>query len=113
MQTASRQSPAAAAWAAGIGLGLLCNLTNNLPGGLIAGGAVQSAHLPPGMTGAVLLGIDLGPNLSVTGSLATILWLAALRREGIDVGAWHFLRLGALVMPPALLLALAALLAWP
>jgi arsenical pump membrane protein len=49
--------------------------------------------------------VDLGPNLSVTGSLATILWLAALRREGIRVTAWQFLKLGILVMPPALVLA--------
>jgi arsenical pump membrane protein len=55
----------------------------------------------------VLIGVDLGPNLSVTGSLATILWLTALRRAGIAISAWTFLRLGALVMPPALALALA------
>jgi arsenical pump membrane protein len=47
--------------------------------------------------------------LSVTGSLATILWLVVLRREGLDVGTWRFLRLGAVVMPPALVLALIAL----
>ena len=54
--------------------------------------------------------VDLGPNLSVTGSLATILWLIALRREGLVVTAWQFLKLGALVMPPALILAVAAVL---
>ena len=59
---------------------------------------------------AILIGVDLGPNLSVTGSLATILWLVALRREAIDVSAWRFLKLGWLVMFPALILALAALL---
>jgi arsenical pump membrane protein len=48
--------------------------------------------------------VDLGPNLSVTGSLATILWLIALRREGEQIGAWQFLKVGLLVMPPALLL---------
>jgi arsenical pump membrane protein len=57
----------------------------------------------------LLIGVDLGPNLSVTGSLATILWLTALRREGKAVTAWQFLKLGMVVMPPALLLALAAL----
>jgi arsenical pump membrane protein len=45
----------------------------------------------------------------VTGSLATILWLVVLRREGLEVGTWHFLRLGAVVMPPALVLAIIAL----
>ena len=57
---------------------------------------------------AILVGVDLGPNLSVTGSLATILWLSALKREGIKVSSWSFLKLGFLVMPPALLLAVAS-----
>jgi len=87
---------------------LLCNVVNNLPLGLIAGTAVSGAHLPPQLTGAVLLGVDLGPNLSVTGSLATILWLVALRREGQTVTAWSFLRLGCILMPLALVAALAA-----
>jgi arsenical pump membrane protein len=100
-----------AVWMTGVVLGLLCNGMNNLPAGLIAGTAVQAAGVSPGVTGAVLLGIDIGPNLSVTGSLATILWLAALRREGLHVGAWDFLRIGLVVMPVSLLAALAALMA--
>jgi arsenical pump membrane protein len=62
---------------------------------------------PEHVRAAVLIGVDLGPNLSVTGSLATILWLTALRREGQSVRAWTFLKLGVLVMPPALVLAIA------
>jgi arsenical pump membrane protein len=77
-----------------------------LPVGLIAGSVARSDHLPPSIVQALLIGVDLGPNLSVTGSLATILWLVALRREKIDVTAWRFLRLGLLVTPPALLAAL-------
>jgi arsenical pump membrane protein len=61
------------------------------------------------VTGAILIGVDLGPNLSVTGSLATILWLIVLRREGEHVSALRFLKLGIVVMPPALLLSLLAL----
>jgi arsenical pump membrane protein len=68
----------------------------------------NSALLSPHVTGALLIGVDLGPNLSVTGSLATILWLVALRREGQAVNAWKFLGLGCLVMPPALIAALVA-----
>jgi arsenical pump membrane protein len=113
LQAGSRQSASGVAWGSGVLLGLVCNLMNNLPAGLIAGGIVHAAQVPPAVTGAMLIGVDVGPNLSVTGSLATILWLAALRREGITVSAWQFLRLGALVMPPALLLALAALLIAP
>jgi arsenical pump membrane protein len=85
---------------------LLCNLINNLPLGLIAGPVATSAHLSPHLTGALLIGVDLGPNLSVSGSLATILWLVALRREGVDVSAWQFLKLGGVVMPPALIASL-------
>jgi arsenical pump membrane protein len=99
-----------AAWLAGTGVAVACNLANNLPAGLVAGSAVQAAGVPDAVTGAVLIGVDLGPNLSVTGSLATILWLVALRRDGHEVGAWAFLKLGALVTPPALALAIAALL---
>jgi arsenical pump membrane protein len=42
-----------------------------------------------------------------TGSLATILWLTALRREGMEVTAWSFLKLGVVVTLPALAMALA------
>ena len=90
-------------------MGLATNLVNNLPAGLLAGAALDAAHAAPALRAAALIGIDLGPNLSVTGSLATILWLAALRREGVSVGSWQFLKLGALVMPPALLAALGTL----
>jgi arsenical pump membrane protein len=87
---------------------LASNLMNNLPVGLIAGSTVQGADVPDQVTRAVLIGVDLDPNLSVTGSLATILWLTALRREGQTVGSFAFLKLGALIMPPALLLAIGA-----
>ncbi len=106
---AARRSAGGAAWAAGVVVAVACNLVNNLPAGLIAGDAVAAAPVPERVTSAILIGVDLGPNLSVTGSLATILWLTALRREGVDVGAGRFLKLGLLAMPPALLLAIAAL----
>ncbi|WP_354677633.1 arsenic transporter [Cupriavidus plantarum] len=94
--------------AAGVLVGLACNIVNNLPAGLIAASALSAGHASEAVTGAVLIGVDLGPNLSVTGSLATLLWLTALRREGHMVTAMQFLRLGALVTPIALVAALAA-----
>ncbi len=110
LQSAAQHSVAAASGAPAILLALVCNLMNNLPAGLIAGSAVAAAPVPVPVTSALLIAVDLGPNLSVTGSLATILWLVALRREGIHIGAWSFLKLGAVVMPPALILALAGLM---
>jgi arsenical pump membrane protein len=110
LRRAAGASATGAVWGAGLALGFGANLVNNLPAGLLAGHAVQAAGVSQKITGAVLVGVDLGPNLSVTGSLATILWLTALRREGLRVTAWQFLRIGVVVMPPALGLALAGLL---
>ncbi len=86
------------------------NVMNNLPSGLIAGASVAGLQGHDALRAAVAIGIDLGPNLSVTGSLATVLWLIALRRENIDVTPWTFLRAGALVMPPALILSVLSIL---
>jgi len=93
------------ALAASFAVGVANNLVNNLPLGLIVGATIQSAHVHGLLANAALIGVDLGPNLSVTGSLATILWLLALRKEGLDVGFWKFLKVGIFAMPIAMLLA--------
>ena len=98
----------------GFVVGVANNIVNNLPLGLIAGGTIQAAHTKGLIANAVLIGVDLGPNLSVTGSLATILWLLALRKdssgheagEKLDVSFWKFLKVGAVAMPVALFAAL-------
>ena len=105
----AQASSTGAALVSGMFVAFACNLVNNLPAGLIAGSVVASAGVAPMVQSAVAIGIDLGPNLSVTGSLATILWLAALRRQGEHVSGWTFLKTGAVVMPAALIAALAAL----
>jgi arsenical pump membrane protein len=112
LHDAAQSSAPSAAWGAGLAIALASNLVNNLPAGLVGAKAIQGAQVPESVTRAILIGVDIGPNLSVTGSLATILWLTALRREGLHVGAWTFLKLGVLVTPPALLLALGASLAF-
>jgi arsenical pump membrane protein len=106
LRDAVARSASQASWGAGLLAAIACNLMNNLPVGLIGGSVVSADLPPPEVTGAVLIGVDLGPNLSITGSLATILWLAALRRDGVEVSAWRFLRTGLIVMPPALFLAI-------
>jgi len=94
--------------AASFGIAGLSNVMNNLPSGLLAGGALQALHMPAHIRDAVLVGTDVGPNLSVTGSLATVLWLIALRREGEQISGWQFFKTGLVVMPPALLLSTVA-----
>lgn len=98
-----------AAFSSAFGIGLLSNMMNNLPSGLISAAAIQAAHVTGTLRDAVLIGVDLGPNLSITGSLATILWLIAIRREGLQIGFWSFLKWGVIMMPPALLLSVLAM----
>jgi len=99
-------APAAATLVVGFTVGVANNLVNNLPLGLIAGATINAAHVKGLLANAVMIGVDLGPNLSVTGSLATILWLLALRKEKLNVSAWKFLKLGLIAMPIALATAL-------
>ena len=102
------QSHQLAAALSGAAIALASNVFNNLPIGLIAAATIEAAKPPQVVTDALLIGVDLGPNFSVSGSLATILWLLAIRREGEDVGYWRFLKVGLLVTPPALILAIGA-----
>ena len=106
LQWAQELAPAAGAMVVGFVVGIGNNVVNNLPMGLLAGASVQAAHVHGLLANAVLIGVDLGPNLSVTGSLATILWLLALRKGGVEVGFWQFLRVGVIAMPVALAAAL-------
>jgi arsenical pump membrane protein len=111
LHEAAAASPRETATGVGAIVALASNLLNNLPTGLVAATVSQNADVPLHVTSGLLIGVDLGPNLSVTGSLATLLWLIALRREGEAVTAWQFLKLGIIVMPPALLAALLAMAA--
>jgi arsenical pump membrane protein len=86
------------------------NLVNNLPLGLIAGATIHAASPSALLTHSILVGIDLGPNLSITGSLATILWLLALRKGKVQVGFLDFFKVGAIAMPAALIASIAGLL---
>ena len=106
---AEAASPDGTAWGLGALIAVLCNVINNLPAGLMAGSVLADANASALIRSAVTIGIDLGPNLSVTGSLATLLWLVAIRREGENVTAWQFLRVGVVAMPLALAASLGAL----
>ncbi len=94
--------------AGAFGVAAVSNVINNLPSGLITGTAVTQSPVAEPLRNALLIGVDLGPNLSVTGSLATILWLIALRREQQEVSAGSFLKVGLMVTPAALVFAVLA-----
>ena len=108
---AETRAPWAGTLITGFAVGFANNLVNNLPLGLIAGSTLHATHAQGLIASAVLIGVDLGPNLSITGSLATILWLIALRREKLNVTFWSFLKAGAIVMPVALLFSLCGAIA--
>ncbi|KQQ40280.1 arsenic transporter [Duganella sp. Leaf126] len=106
LQRLQAAQPRLADGIAGVVLAFSCNLFNNLPAGLLGAATLDHVAADPSLRAAALIGIDLGPNLSVSGSLATILWLTALRREGLAFSGARFLKLGVLVMPASLLAAL-------
>lgn len=81
------------------------NVLNNLPTALVAGAALRKLADPGhATTAALLLGVDLGPNLTPAGSISTLLWLLLLEREGVRLGLARFLR----VSVPVTISALAA-----
>jgi arsenical pump membrane protein len=90
---------------------LLANVVNNLPAVLVMLSVLAGRGLlgGPGPVLAVLIGVDVGPNLSYAGSLATLLWrrLLADRDHHTDLG--EFTRLGLLTVPAGLLLVTVAL----
>lgn len=94
---------------AGTVTALAGNAMNNLPAGMLAAATLSAVQAPEGLRSAVAVGIDLGPNLTIIGSLSTVLWLIACRRDDVAISAWRFLRVGALAMPLALACAFALL----
>jgi arsenical pump membrane protein len=113
--TASRTALAwcaqlAAPWSAlstGFIVATVSNVINNLPVGLNLGETLPAMHANAYASAAALVGVNLGPNATVNGSLATLLWLQIVRRAGIAVSPLAFARIGILTTVPALLAALA------
>jgi arsenical pump membrane protein len=85
---------------------LLANLLNNLPATLLL---VPLAAPSPGLVLAVLLGVNIGPNLTYVGSLATLLWRQILHTRDHPPATGEFLRLGAVTVPAGLVAGVAAL----
>ncbi|MFF4014587.1 arsenic transporter [Streptomyces sp. NPDC001843] len=86
---------------------VLANLINNLPAVLVL--LPLAAPAGPGAVLAVLLGVNIGPNLTYAGSLATLLWRRIVHQHEHDVDLGEFTRLGLLAVPSALVLAVVAL----
>jgi arsenical pump membrane protein len=81
------------------------NVCNNLPALLV--GLPHVANVT--RIWPLLLGVDLGPTLLITGSLAGLLWQASARRAGVEVSSLRYSRVGVVVGVPAMLAALAVM----
>ncbi|WP_435883753.1 SLC13 family permease [Streptomyces tanashiensis] len=86
---------------------VLANVINNLPAVLVL--LPLTAPLGPGAVLAVLLGVNLGPNLTYAGSLATLLWRRIVHAHDSEVELKEFTRLGAYTVPTSLAAAVLAL----
>lgn len=86
---------------------LLANVLNNLPAVLLLLPAV-SPH-GPGPVLALLIGVNVGPNLTYLGSLATLLWRRVLLARGVEPTIGEYVRLGAFSVPAVLIGAIGAL----
>lgn len=76
------------------------NLVNNLPATLII--LPVAATSGPGAVLAMLVGVNVGPNLTYVGSLATLLWRRIVHAHDQATDMGEFTRLGALTVPPVL-----------
>ncbi|NHP14774.1 arsenic transporter [Rhodococcus sp. IC4_135] len=84
------------------------NLVNNLPATLLMIAALGTAA-PPALVLAMLIGVNLGPNLTYVGSLATMLWRRVATSAGAPPTLATFTLLGIITTPLTLLAAVSAL----
>jgi len=82
------------------------NLLNNLPATLVT--LPHVTHVT--RVWPLLFGLNAGPSLLITGSLAGLLWQASARASGVNVTAGEFSRVGLIVGVPAMAAGLGVLL---
>jgi arsenical pump membrane protein len=86
---------------------LLSNIVNNLPAVLVLLPLVAGSG--PAAVLAVLIGVNIGPNLTYAGSLSNLLWRKVLHQRGEPTSAREFTWLGALTVPAGIVAATVAL----
>ena len=86
---------------------VLSNLVNNLPAVLVLLPLV--APVGPAAVLAVLIGVNIGPNLTYPGSLANLLWRGVVQRSGMRASFTEFSRVGLCTTPLTLIAAVLCL----
>jgi arsenical pump membrane protein len=86
---------------------VLANVVNNLPATLVMLPLVTASG--PVAVLAVLIGVNIGPNLTYVGSLSNLLWRRVLRQYNVAASVGEYTRLGLCTTPAALVVAVLAL----
>jgi arsenical pump membrane protein len=85
--------------ATAFGAGLGSNVINNIPMALLSISVLSHSHSTLAAQYGALLGCNLGPNLTVAGSLATMLVISTARKKGEHLSALEFFKIGLFTTP--------------
>ena len=110
--TLSHQGTAVAIIGTGFLSGIISAVMNNMPTIMIMDIAIDKVGYVgnEALVYANILGSNLGPKMTPIGSLATLLWLHVLAQKGVKIGWGEYMKVGLVITPPVLLVALLGLL---
>ena len=112
IETLSHQGEAVAIIGTGFLSGVISAVMNNMPTIMIMDIAIDKVGYVgnEALVYANILGSNLGPKMTPIGSLATLLWLHVLAQKGVKIGWGEYMKVGLVITPPVLLVALLGLL---
>ena len=112
IETLSHQGKAVAIIGTGFLSGFISAVMNNMPTIMIMDIAIDKVGYVgnEALVYANILGANLGPKMTPIGSLATLLWLHVLAQKGVKIGWGEYMKVGLLITPPVLFVALLGLI---
>ncbi len=112
IETLSHQGEAVAIIGTGFLSGIISSIMNNMPTIMIMDIAIDKVGYVgnEALVYANILGSNLGPKMTPIGSLATLLWLHVLAQKGVKIGWGEYMKVGLVITPPVLFVALLGLL---